>query len=256
MTADFTDRRILITGASQGLGRACAERFAAGGASVVGTWQGDRAAAERAEADLRAQGHRVQLVESDLGNGAHSERLWADHGTAGFDVLVLNAAFQRKATVDETDPELLADTLNVNVVGNFRLAKRFIAERRAAGKPGTIVVHSSNQAEFVNPSGFAYALSKAALNHLVRHLARATVKDGIRVNGVVLGWFDTDGERRFYTAEQISTQAASGIPLGRAGRPAEAAELTAFLAGDSSSYMTGSLVRLDGGFALDPDLGT
>jgi NAD(P)-dependent dehydrogenase (short-subunit alcohol dehydrogenase family) len=248
----FANQRVLITGASQGIGRACVDLFTEEGAAVVGTWARDPQPAERTARETGAT-----LVQADLGDAASLDRLWEAHaGAAGFDVLVLNAAYQKKARFAETDLPLLERTFQVNVLGNFHLAQRFIAARRAVGKPGTIVIHSSNQGEFVNPTGFAYSLSKAALNQMVRHLAQATVKDRIRVNGVVLGWFDTDGERKFYSAEQIREQAAGGIPMGRAGEPREAAKMTAFLAGDDSSYMTGSLVRLDGGFALAPDLGT
>jgi 3-oxoacyl-[acyl-carrier protein] reductase len=91
---------------------------------------------------------------------------------------------------------------------------------------------------------------------MVRHIARAVVKNKIRVNGVVLGWFNTEGERYFYSAEQIEEQARESVPMQRAGRPEEAANMAYFLASEQSSYMTGSLVRYDGGFALDPDLST
>jgi len=94
------------------------------------------------------------------------------------------------------------------------------------------------------------------LNHMVRHIARAVVKDKIRVNGIVLGWFNTEGERHFYSAKQIEDQARETVPMQRAGKPEEAAEMSYFLSSEQSSYMTGSLVRVDGGFALDPDLST
>ena len=119
-----------------------------------------------------------------------------------------------------------------------------------------VIVHGSGQGEFVNPTGFAYALSKAALHHMVRHLAVAWAKDQIRVNGVQLGWFNTEGEQRWTTEEEMKTQAAAGILMGRAGEPIEAARLALYLATDESSYMTGSIVCYDGGFALAPDLST
>jgi NAD(P)-dependent dehydrogenase (short-subunit alcohol dehydrogenase family) len=167
---------------------------------------------------------------------------------------VLNAAFQKKATVRETDLDLMRKTFEVNVFGNYRLAALFADACKKKGQPGAIVVHSSNQSEFVNPTGFAYSLSKAALNQMVKHLAMAYVKDMVRVNGILLGWFDTEGERKFYSKEQIARQAALTVPSGRAGRPEEAAELTYFLGSERSSYCTGGLLRCDGGFALSPDL--
>ncbi len=253
----FTGKRVLITGGSQGIGRACAELIAAEGGEIIGSYIHDDAAARNAESAIRAAGGKATMIAADMGEPADLERLWAEAlKSGGIDVLILNAAFQKKARFDETDLALLDKTLRVNVTGNFQLAKLFVEARRKAKAPGSVIIHSSNQGEFVNPTGFAYGLSKAALNHMVHHLARATVRDGIRVNGVVLGWFNTDGERKFYSAEQIQEQAKVGIPMGRAGDPQEAARMTAFLATDESSYMTGSLVRLDGGFALAPDLST
>ena len=253
----FQGRRILITGASQGIGRACADLFAAEGAEVIGTYSRNAEAAAQAEAAIKARGHRCSLVKADLGDAPALEAMWAQVRAQGpVHGLILNAAFQQKALFDDTDLPLLLKTLSVNVGGNFLLAKRFVEAARAHRHGGAIVVHSSNQGDHVNPTGFAYGISKAALNHLVHHLARATIKDGIRVNGVQLGWFNTEGERRFYSDQQIREQGAAGVPIGRVGEPLEAAQVAAFLASDESSYMTGGLIRCDGGFALDPDLST
>lgn len=84
---------------------------------------------------------------------------------------------------------------------------------------------------------------------MVRHLALACADSGIRVNGIILGWFDTDGEHEFYSSNEIAKKASVAIPLRRAGLPEEAARLTCFPASEDCEYMTGSLVRLDGGFA-------
>jgi len=250
-----SDRRVLITGGTQGIGRACAERFAADGDEVLLTYSRDDAAADAAVRAIHAAGGRASAHKADLGDRAALAGLWQAVDGA-VDVLILNAAYQRKADMDATDWALMERTLRVNVVGNCELAQRYIAHRRELGAPGAIVVHSSNQGQFVNPTGFAYGVSKAALNHLVEHLAAACAGDGIRVNGVVLGWFDTEGERRFYGGDRIEGQAAAAIPLGRIGDPAEAATFTHFLASDANSYMTGSLLRCDGGFHLAPDLST
>jgi NAD(P)-dependent dehydrogenase (short-subunit alcohol dehydrogenase family) len=253
----FTGKKILITGGSQGIGRACADLMAKEGGEIIGTYSRDEQAATRAAAAIIQAGGRATMIKADLGSESDTLEMWR-RATIGapVDVLILNAAFQKKALFEDTDLALLERTLRVNVGGNFQLAKLFIDDCRKRKASGTIVVHSSNQGEMVNPTGFAYGISKAALNHLVRHLARAVARDRIRVNGVLLGWFDTDGERKFYSAEQIAEQGAAGIPVGRAGDPVEAANMAAFLAADESSYMTGSMVRYDGGFALDPDLST
>jgi len=255
---EFKDQRILVTGASKGIGQACAVRFASDGAEIIINYNTSRADAGETLSRVEAAGGTGRIVQGDLGIPADVERIWAEACADGKapSVLVLNAAYQQKATFEETDISLLRRTMEVNILGNFSLAKLFIEQCRASGSAGSIVVQSSNQGEFVNPTGFAYALTKAALNHMVRHLARSVAKERIRVNGVVLGWFNTEGERRFYSAEQIEEQARRTIPMQRAGSPEEAASMTYFLASGESSYMTGSLVRYDGGFALDPDLST
>ena len=249
---------MLITGASKGIGKACAIRFARDGASIIIHYNSSREDAEDTLRKVVAAGGTGNLVQGDLGRAEDIQKIWDASCEAGHgpDALILNAAFQQKSLLDDTAPELLSKTLHVNLVGNFTLAKLYIEACRREGKAGTIVVHSSNQGEFVNPTGFAYAVSKAGLNHMVKHLARAVVKDHIRVNGVILGWFNTEGERTFYSAEQIEEQARETVPMQRAGQPEEAANMTYFLASEESSYMTGSLVRYDGGFALDPDLST
>ncbi|KPL13970.1 MAG: hypothetical protein AMS26_12410 [Bacteroides sp. SM23_62] len=254
----FRGKKVLITGASKGIGRACAIRFAGDGAYIIINYNSSRSDAEDTLKKVTAAGGSGKIVQGDLGSSEDIQRIWDASCEQGQipDSLILNAAFQKKALLDDTPPELLSKTLNVNLIGNYSLARLYIDTCREKGKGGTIVVHSSNQGEFVNPTGFAYAVSKAGLNHMVKHLARAVVKDKIRVNGVILGWFNTEGERIFYSAEQIEEQAKQTVPMQRAGTPEEAANMTYFLACEESSYMTGSLVRYDGGFALDPDLST
>lgn len=255
---DYTGKRVLVTGGTKGIGRACVLLFARLGAEVATTYSSDEEAAARLRAKLAETPGAHEVVRCDLG-----DHVAVGDTVAGLiarerlpHVLICNAAFQRKATVRETDVALMEQTFRVNVFGNFgliRLVADGLAER---GIAGTIVVNSSNQSVFVNPTGFAYSLTKAALNHMVRHLALAYSQNRIRVNGMLLGWFDTEGERAFYSKEQIADQASQSIPLGRAGDPMEAAKLIAFVASDEASYVTGSLLRIDGGFSLAPDVST
>lgn len=254
----FKDKKILITGASKGIGRACAIRFAKDGATIIINYNSSKEDAEETLKQVIAAGGKGNIVKADMGKVEEVQQLWKSSIEDGLmpASLILNAAFQKKALVDDTDIELIRQTLEVNIIGNFALAKLFIDKCREISWQGSIVVHSSNQSEFVNPTGFAYGISKAALNHMVKHMARSTAKDNIRINAVLLGWFNTEGERKFHSAEKIEKDAFNTIPLRRIGKPEEAADISYFLASDASSYMTGSLVRLDGGFALDPDLTT
>ncbi|NRA37077.1 MAG: SDR family oxidoreductase [Planctomycetes bacterium] len=257
MQLDFTGKSILITGGSQGIGRAGAELLASFGAHVHINYAHNQAKADECVAAIEKSGGQVSAHQANLGEEVAVDNLWqAANAHAPIDYVILNAAYQKKASIAETDRALLEQTFAVNIYGNYQLACSYINSCRDRNASGSLVLHSSNQGEFVNPSGFAYALSKAALNHMCRHLAADCVKEQIRVNGVILGWFDTDGERKFYSKEQIQEQAVGGVPMQRAGDPMEAARLSAFLLSDASSYMTGSLLRNDGGFALAPDLST
>jgi NAD(P)-dependent dehydrogenase (short-subunit alcohol dehydrogenase family) len=255
---DFSGKHVLVTGGTKGIGRACVRLFAACGATVTATYASDEPAADalRRELDTARAGHEV--LRCDTGDHDAVRRILARMDDDGRlpDVLVCNAAYQRKASLRETDLPLLEQTFRVNVFGNYLLIREVADRLEACGRGGAIIVNGSNQSAFVFPTGFAYSLSKAALDHLVRHCAYAYAKAGIRVNGIVLGWFDTEGERQFYSGEQIARQAAEGIPLGRAGNPAEAAQLIAYVAGEHGAYITGSLLRIDGGFSLAPDTST
>lgn len=254
----LTGKSVLITGGSKGIGAACAKLFSAEGARVAINYASDKSAAEKTLGLINDNGSDARAYQADMGDIDTVSKMWAallnDFG--GIDTLVLNAAYQKKHVVDDTDLELLEMTYRVNVIGNFHVAKQFADHRRTIKKPGVVIVHGSGQGELVNPTGFAYGLSKAALHHMVRHLAVAWAKDQIRVNGVQLGWFNTEGERRWTTEQEMKIQAAAGILMGRAGEPIEAARLALYLASDDSSYMTGSIVCYDGGFALAPDLST
>jgi NAD(P)-dependent dehydrogenase (short-subunit alcohol dehydrogenase family) len=256
MADSFKDKIVLITGGSKGIGKACAFRFAQDGANVfINYSRNDRKANETLQLINGKYKDRAVIVKADMGNPEEIDRMWHIFKQSGNypEVLILNAAYQEKVRFEESDWNLFQKTFSVNVFGNFYLAKLFVMTCREKNIPGRLIIHSSNQGEFVNPTGFAYSLSKAALNHMVRHIAHSTSGDNIRVNGIVLGWFDTDGERDFYAGEDIKGHAAKTIPIGRIGSSEEVSDLTYFLASDQSSYMTGSLVRLDGGYALSPD---
>lgn len=250
---------MLITGGSMGIGKACALRFAEEGANVIVNYaKNEEKARETLQLINAKYPGKASLAKADMGNPGEIDKLWESIAKAGNypEVLILNAAYQEKLKFEDSDWNLFQKTFSVNVFGNFYLSKLFVKACRVNKIPGKLIIHSSNQGEFVNSTGFVYSLSKAALNQMVKHIAFATSKDKIRVNGVVLGWFDTEGERTFYKGEDIAGHAAKTIPIGRIGSSSDAADLTFFLASDRSSYMTGSLIRLDGGYALSPDATT
>jgi NAD(P)-dependent dehydrogenase (short-subunit alcohol dehydrogenase family) len=252
---DFEGKSVLITGGTKGIGKACALEFSSRGAFVIMAYGRDSAAAQAALDEVQRQGGKGVLLQSDLSHPDGADKLWESVQTRNLnpETLILNGAYQEKVPALDTDAALMQRTFQMNVFAGFLLAKACIKHWIERKQEGVIVVHSSGQSTHVHPNAFAYAVSKAALDHMTRHLASVGAKHGIRINGVNLGWFLTEGERVFYDEAEMIRAARESVPMGRIGDPREAAKFTAFLAGDDCSYMTGSMLTYDGGYALHPD---
>jgi len=252
---DFDGKTVLITGGTKGIGKACALEFSSRGAFVIMAYGRNGEAAEATLDEVQSFGGKGILLNSDLSQSDGAEKLWKAVGSNSLnpDILILNGAYQEKVRAMDTDAELMQKTFQMNVFAGFFLAKACIKHWIERKQEGIIVVHSSGQAVHVHPTAFAYAVSKAALNHMTRHLASVGAKHGIRVNGVNLGWFLTEGEKVFYDEAEMVQAAEDCVPMGRIGDPREAAKFTAFLASGECSYMTGSLLTYDGGYDLHPD---
>lgn len=252
---DFDGKAVLITGGTKGIGKACALEFSSRGACVIMAYGSDGSAAESALGEVREQGGKGFLIQSDLSQPDGVDKLWDSILSNNLkpEILILNGAYQEKVPALDTDASLMQKTFQMNVFAGFLLAKACIKHWIGHKRKGVIVIHSSGQSTHVHPSAFAYSVSKAALDHMTRHLASVGAEHGIRVNGVNLGWFLTEGERAFYGETEMIRAARDSVPLGRIGDPREAAKFTAFLAGDDCSYMTGSMLTYDGGYSLHPD---
>jgi len=252
---NFEGKTVLVTGGTKGIGKACALEFSSRGAFVVMAYGRDPSAASSALEELRGEGGEGILLQSNLAEPDGADRLWKSVCDAGQvpDILILNGAYQEKVLALDTDAELMQKTFQMNVFAGFLLAKACLKHWIEQGQKGVIVVHSSGQSTHVHQNAFAYAVSKAALDHMTRHLASVGAQHGIRVNGVNLGWFLTEGEKIFYEEKEMIRTAGESVPLGRIGDPREAAKFTAFLASEDCSYMTGSMLTYDGGYDLHPD---
>lgn len=251
---EFKGQRALITGGTQGIGKAIAERLARQGAAVYLNYsRNDQAARETLEQFQRA-GYAAELCRANLGIAAAVEAMLGQiHQNGPLDLLVCNAAYQeKKKDFFETDRALIQRTLDVNILANFQIIQTVAREMMAAGRKGRMVMCSSGHGKMVFKGTFAYDVSKAALNHFMRCAALELIEHGIRLNAVDIGWTHTPGERRWFSEEEQNSLSRS-IPIGRAAQADEIAAVIEFLLSDRASYVVGSLYAVEGGFVLRPN---
>jgi glucose 1-dehydrogenase len=253
---EFTGKRALITGGTQGIGKAVAERLARQGATVYLNYARNMEAAREALDQFHTAGYSCELLQADLGSTeAVESMLERIHQNGPLDLLVCNAAYQEKKGFFETDRALIQRTLDINILANFQIIRSVANTMIAAGRPGRMVMCSSGHGTMVFKNAFAYDVSKAALNHFMRGAALALIEYGIRLNAADIGWTHTPGERRWFSEEE-QNRLSQSIPVGRAARADEIAAVIEFLLSDQASYVIGSLYTVDGGFFLRPNPST
>ncbi len=245
---DFTGRTVVVTGAGNGIGAACARLFAASGASLA-LWDRDDAAAQALAAELDPGGARVRAVHCDVARRTDVEAALAATLAAfgRIDVLINNAGIFRAADFLDVREEDWDAVIGVNLKGAF-LVGQAVARVMATGGGGAIVNMSSVNGVTAIPSIASYNASKGGVDQLTRVMSLALADMGIRVNAVAPGTIATELARRAVLgSEEAKARIMSRTPMRRLGDPAEVAAVCAFLASDAASYMTGQVVYVDGG---------
>lgn len=246
MPFSFAGKVALVTGGSRGIGRAIAIGLGKGGAKVAVNFAGNEAAAMEACALVQAAGGSAFPLKFDVSDSAACQAaidgIVKEHG--GLHVLVHNAGIAVDGLLLRLKDEDLERTLATNLKSAFFLA-------RAAAKPmmkqrqGAIVTLSSIVGEMGNGGQSAYAASKAGLIGFTKSLARELASRNVRANVVSPGFIDTDMTKAI--PEALRAKMLEGIPLGRLGSADEVANAVCFLASDLASYVTGEVVRVNGG---------
>jgi glucose 1-dehydrogenase len=244
-------RNALVTGASRGIGRACAIELARQGANVGINFRSHPEEAEEVAKEVRAAGARALLLQGDVADLKSVEGMVAKTVAefGGVDLFVSNAAYSDRQLMLEANMEGFRRTIDVSMWGAFHGVRASAQQMVKQGHGGSIVVVSSPHAVLAIPTAMAYNMSKAAIDHMARTAAIELVQYKIRVNIVHPGWIDTPGERKFFSEEQMAV-GGSRLPWGRLGKPEEIAKGIAFILSDDAEYMTGSTVAIDGGVSL------
>ena len=236
----------LVTGGSRGIGRGIVLELAREGADVAINYRRAREAAEETATEVRALGRRAVVVQADVSDREAVERMVAEAVAflGGLDIAVANSGVaSRVAPVAEVDPADWRRVLATDLDGAFFTARATVPH--VVARRGTVIFISSIGADMTAPGGAPYHVAKAGVNALTKVLAKEVAHQGVRVNCIAPGLVRSEmGERllRFHGDAVLA-----GIPLGRAGEPAEIGRAAVFLASADAAWITGKVLRVDGG---------
>jgi NAD(P)-dependent dehydrogenase (short-subunit alcohol dehydrogenase family) len=248
----FVGKVALVTGATSGIGQACALAFAEAGAKVACVGRKENALHDLAER-IRGLDSEALPLQADLMSSAKAERVVNETVKAfgGIDVLVNAAGHISSGTIENTSLQAWDDMMNVNVRAAFQLMQAALPSLIA--RRGNIVNVSSVTGLRAFPGVLAYCVSKAALDQLTRCASLELAAKGVRVNAVNPGVVVTEIHKRGGMSEEAYAafleHSKQTHPLGRTGRPEEIAALVLFLASDEASWVTGATYSIDGGRA-------
>jgi 3-oxoacyl-[acyl-carrier protein] reductase len=247
----LTGKVALVTGGSRGIGRAIAVALGRRGAKVIINYASRADAAREAAAAVEAAGGQAAIAAFDVADpaavGEAIPAIGKDHG--GLDILVNNAGVAINGLVMRFSDEQWQKTLAVNLGGAFhciRAASRLLLRAKAAGR---IINITSVIGEMGNGGQTAYAASKAGLIGLTMSVARELASRGITCNAIAPGFIETDMTAEHLPEDQRA-KLLEQIPLGTIGRPEDVADAAAFLAGPEAAYITGQVLRVNGGMLM------
>ena len=245
----FEGKTAIVTGGSRGIGRACVARLASEGATVALIYQSRRQAAEEVVAQLSGAPGKVRIFQADVREFARAheivDALFEEWGR--IDVLINSAGIVHDGLLGAMTQEQWRDVIDTNLGGTFNYCHA-VTQPMMMMRRGSIVNLSSTAAEFAARGQTNYAASKGGIDGLTHALAKELAPRNVRVNAVAPGMIETDMSQvvRGIAGDQIKKM----IPLKRIGQPEEVAATAIFLASDDAAYVTGQVLRVDGGLSL------
>ena len=248
MQFDFSGRRALVTGSTQGIGYAIARCFAEHGAEVFVHCSRDTEKAQRIADEIhRLTGAVTHGIAVDLSEANAAEQLHT--ATGALDILVCNASVQFRRSWDEIPPDEYETQMNVNFRSALGLMQMYIPGMQKRGWGRVLNVGSVQQAK-PHAQMAVYAASKCALASLTENIAKQVAADGVNVNMLVPGVIETPRNDAALSDPDYRKKVLAGIPSGYAGKPEDCAAAALLLCSDEGRYITGSSLYVDGGMRL------
>jgi len=244
MNMRLKDKVAVITGAAQGIGYACAERFAADGANVMMS----DINATKLEESAKRLGATFEPADASLKTDVDRlvKRTIEEFGR--IDILVANAGITSLADFLDVREEEFDRVIRINLKSQFLCGQAVARELVRQGQGGVIINMSSVNAELAIPNQVPYVVSKGGSNQLTKVMAMGLAQHGIRVVAIGPGTIMTDlAKAAVLGSDEARRRVMSRTPLGRGGEPSEVASVAAFLASDDASYITGQTIYPDGG---------
>jgi len=243
------NKTAVVTGASRGIGRAVAIKLASLGANIVLNYRSSLKSVEEVLAEIKAMGANAVAVQGDISNFAEAEKVIkaAVENFGSLDILVNNAGITKDGLLARMKEEDFDSVIETNLKGAFNCIRHatpiMMKQRR-----GRIINMSSVVGVAGNAGQINYAASKAGVIGMTKSAAKELASRGITVNAIAPGFIQTDMTDAL--SDKVKEELLSGIPLKRLGQADEVAELAAYLASESASYITGQVININGGMYM------
>ncbi len=248
---DLSGKIAIITGGASGIGKGCAVALAKAGADIYINDRPESPDLSDTVKEIEKLGNRCQGIEANIFTREGCEQILSAvlEAAGRVDILVSNPAYSQRYAFLDCPPELFEKTIQATLTSGFHMSQLVARQMVKQGDGGKIVFISSIHAVIPIAPCVSYNSAKAGLNHMAKSIAAELFQHRINVNMIEPGWIDTPGERKAFTEEEIRKHGAT-LPWGRLGTPEDIGNAACFLCSEKADYITGTPLRVDGGFIL------